>query len=239
MTMETTAAAAYQRTLKSNLPEQLILDNIDFVRKILSTMSLACRDAHDRENLESAGILGLVEAAGRFDPSQGCSFKTFAFPRIRGAILDELRKFAPVSQQTLTRIGKIKLAYETLKSPVTPEMLAAESGLTVQQVEECLEAMRFLKPQDWNDFHSEIHSSWKDASDQPGDALEREEMSELLASAIQRLPERERLVLTLYYNEQLTLAEIGSVIGVSESRSSRILAAAKFRLKELVRSKIN
>ena len=235
--MDSTATGAYQRSAKANTPEQLIMDNMDYVRRILSTMSIAVRDDDDRENLESAGILGLVEAAGRYDPSHGCSFKTFAFPRIRGAILDELRKCSPVSQQMLSRIGSLKSVYEKLEPPVTPEILARESGLSLDQVEECLEAMRFLKPQDWSDFQDEVHGSWRKMSSRPGDELERLEMKELLVDAIKQLPERERLVITMYYTEQLTLAEIGRVIGVSESRSSRILASAKFRLKELVREK--
>jgi RNA polymerase sigma factor for flagellar operon FliA len=96
--------------------------------------------------------------------------------------------------------------------------------------------MRFLKPEEWNDFSSIPHLTWN-ASGNLADAEEIADMKRQLAEAIQELPERERIVLTLYYSEELKLKEIGEVIEVSESRVSRILASAKFRLKELVHAK--
>jgi RNA polymerase sigma factor for flagellar operon FliA len=130
----------------------------------------------------------------------------------------------------------LKKAYERLEPPVTPELLSGETKLTLEQVYACLEAMRFLKPEDWNDFDCVVHGSWKSQCTDPEHEVEKQEMQQLLVDSIKQLPERERLVLTLYYSEELNLAEIGKVIEISESRVSRILAAAKFRLKELVRS---
>ena len=230
------AAATYRRTAKKDDREQLILNNVDYVGKILSTMSIAVKTPEQRENLESAGILGLVEAANNFDASRGVAFRTFAYSRIRGAIIDELRRLSPVSQQMLQQIGQLKKAYEKFEPPVTPEMLAKETRLKLEQVYACLEAMRFLKPEDWNDFACIVHGSWKSQFTDPEHEVEKQEMRQLLVDSIKELPERERLVLTLYYSEDLNLAEIGKVIEISESRVSRVLAAAKFRLKELVRS---
>ena len=228
----------YQRTAKRNQCDHLILENIDYVGRILSTMTIAVHTEDERENLHAAGVLGLVEAANKFDPTHNVAFRTFAFRRIQGAIIDELRKIAPVSQQVLQQIGVLKKAHEVLEPPVTPEALAGETGMSLEVVTATLEAMRFLKPEDWNDFTSIAHGSWKSSSDEPSAQIEGQEMANILAESIAQLPERERLVMTLYFSEELNLKEIGAVLEISESRVSRVLAAAKFRLKEIVETRV-
>lgn len=228
----------YKRTAAGADRERLILDNVEYVGKILSTMTVATDDPDERENLKSAGMVGLIESANNFDPKLGISFRTFAFPRIRGAIIDELRKLAPVSQQMLHQIGLVKKAHQQLEPPVSPEQLAEKTNLSLDQVEASLEAMRFLEPEDWNDLSNVVHQSWKSEESAPERQVERLEMKQILASSIKELPEKERLVVTLYYTEELNLVEIGQVLSLSESRISRILAAAKFRLKELVLSRL-
>ena len=229
------ATAQYEKASELIDREKLILEHVDYVRKIFASMAVNVHDDDQRENLYSAGVVGLVQAANAYDPSRGASFRTFSFPRIRGAIVDELRKISPVSQEVLKQIGQINKAYQRLDPPVTPELLAEYTGLSLDRVLTCLEAMRFLKPQDWSDFHCTIHSSWSSSEGSPEREAERTEMKSILADGIETLPENERITLTLYFTEELTLAEIGEVIGLSESRVSRLLASAKFRLKEFVR----
>lgn len=223
----------YRQASEQERRERLILDNIIFVRKILSTMVVNLAANVDREGLESAGIVGLVEAANSFDPARGVSFQTYAYTRIRGAIYDELRKTSPVSQLTLQQISLIREAHEKLTPPVHPELLVEATGLPMERIEICLEAMRFLAPQDWNDLFCVVHRTWRNHETEPPQILELEESKRVLAECIKQLPERERLTLTLYFNEDLTLAEIGEVLGISESYASRVLATAKYRLKEL------
>ena len=227
------AIQTYKKASSEQIRDQLILDNVDYVRKILSTITAGLPKHYDRENLEQAGIVALVETANTFDASRGVSFRTYCFPRIRGAIIDEMRKNSPVPQKMLEHIKQVKAAYEKLPPPVTPEDLADETGLGVEKISQVLEAMRFSKPQNWNDLYCTIHPGWQEGEEQPGHRLERNELKTLLADCIEKLPERERLILVMYFTEDLTLAEIGSVIGISESRVSRVLAAAKFRLKEM------
>ena len=224
----------YHRSGKQAYVEQLILDNLDYVRKILSTVTVGLPPHYDRENLEQAGVVGLVETAKSFDPAKGVAFRTYAFPRIRGAIVDEMRKNSPVPQKMLENIRIVNDAYKQLDSPVSPEMLADYLGFPLKKVQSILEAMKFLKPQQWNDLFGVVHSSWRSSPTGPERELEMQEKRRVVADCIERLPDRERLVLTLYYTEDLTLAEIGAVVGISESRVSRVLASAKFRLKELV-----
>lgn len=215
--------------------DQLILDNVDFVARILSTMTFNVRDEEAKENLHSAGIVGLVQAAHGYDPDQGVAFRTFAYPRVRGAIVDEMRKQSPVSQAVLQNIGRVRKAHDSIEPPVTQEKLAEATGLSIEQVNTCLEAMRFIKPDNWNDLSDVIHGSWRNAPNTPEHDVEREELRRILAEGIESLPEQERIVLTLYFTEELKLAEIGKVINLSESRVSKILTNAKFLLQEIVR----
>ena len=214
------------------------MDHIDYVGRILSTLTFKARNEEQRENLHAAGLLGLVQAANKFQPEKGVPFSTFAYTRIRGAILDELRKMALIPQQSLKLVQQIKEAHLSLKPPVTPEKLAEFTGLPLSKIEEGLEALRFLTPESWSDFSAVMYRQREDSSDSPMDEAERAEMKEILAESLLELPERERLVITLYYYEGLNLAEIGAVLELSESRISRVLASARYRLKELVRSRI-
>lgn len=234
--MNATSMKTYQR-IASECRDQLILGNLDYVARILSTMAIATRDEETRENLNSAGVVGLIEAANGFDPNHGVAFRTYAYPRIRGAIVDELRKQSPVSQKVLRQIGMIQRSYEELEPPVTPETLSEKTGLKIDEVNTCLEAMRFIRPDHWNDLSDVVHGSWREDANLPHQALETEEVKVLLAQSIEKLPDQERLVLTLYYSEELNLAEIGCVLDLSESRVSRILASARFRLQEIFRCK--
>lgn len=226
---------AYRKASRENSRDRLIIECLPYVRKILSKLTVGLPAHVDRDGLESAGVVGLVKAANSYDPSRGVAFKTFAYPRIHGAIIDELRKNSPVSQQMLDHLGKIREAYMQLSPPVLPEDLARQTGLSLSQVQDALEASRFLAPQSWNDLHCVLHSSWRESPEQPGQKLEQEEVKRVLAECIERLPEKQRLVLTMYHTEELTLAEIGAVLGYSESYISRLLSEATFNLKELYR----
>ena len=120
---------------------------------------------------------------------------------------------------------------------MTIEVVSKETGLTTEEVENCLEAIRLTRPTTWNDSISQSHSHRQQRLDQPGTVLEAAETKQVLADCIELLPEKERLVITLYYLEDLRLKEIGRVLKLSESRVSRILAKAEFRLKEYVRTR--
>ena len=187
----------------------------------------------DRENLESAGVVGLVEAAGAFDPQRGVPFKTFAYPRIRGAILDELRRNCPLPQQMLEKWSRLRAVYADVAGEATPEELAERSGLTVTEVAECLQAVQLTRPDAWYD---ELTEQLPTRGDPATDSeLERQEQVRVLADLIAALPDQQRLVVTLYYQRGLRLREIGEVLDLSESRISRILSRAELALREAAR----
>lgn len=227
------AVRAYHQVCRADLRDQLILENLSFVRHILGRMLGSLPDHVDSENLESAGILGLVEAAGQFDPDRGVAFTTFAYRRIKGAIVDELRRNCPLPQKMLQQWALIRSRSQNLDLPLTSEKIADATGLTVDQVEECLAAMRLTRPESWTEELYEIPNP-AERSDGAEQATSRIEQRELLVRAISQLPETMRNAVAMYHFENMRMKEIGEVLDLSESRVSRLLAEAELRLKTSV-----
>lgn len=230
-------ALVYRHASAQAQREELILSNLPLVRHILGRLAGQLPHGADFDNLEAAGVLGLVEAANRFDPERGVHFKTFAFSRIRGAIFDELRRNCPFPQEMLERMTKIRRLLERLTPPVSIETLAAHSGLSEDDVNECLAAMRFARSISWDELAGAGQRHLVSAQERPDHRLENAERKRLLAEAIGGLPENERLAISLYYLEDLRLKEIGEVLNLSESRVSRVLKSAEHRIEQYIRAK--
>ncbi len=213
--------------------DELILTHLPLVRHTIGRLIAHLPRGLDVDNLESAGVLGLVEAANNFDPERGVKFEVFAAWRIRGAVYDELRRNCPLPQHLLERIAKVREAYQTLVPPVTVEALAAHTGLGLEEVSDCLAAMRMARTVSWEGL-SEPRQA-QAAREEPRDGADLEDQKLLLARGIEALSERERLVVTLYYLEELRLKEIGQVLDLSESRVSRLLNGGLFHLGEFMR----
>lgn len=228
------AVKAYHKVCSMDLRDQLILEHLDYVRHILGKMLGTLPDYVDEDNLSSAGILGLVEAAGQYDPARGTAFTTFAFQRIRGAILDELRRNCPVPQTILQNWGLIRDASIHMAPPMTSEKLAERSGLSVQEVEDCLVAMRLTRPESWAEELGELPMP-ADRESSVDAGSNRGEEKQQLADAIEQLPEKMRLAITMYYMQDMRMKEIGEVLNLSESRVSRLIAGAELQLKTIVR----
>jgi len=225
---------AYRKAAARDERERLILEHLEDVRHILGRIAARLPSEVDRQNLESAGVLGLVEAAGQFDPGRGVDFGAFARLRIRGAILDELRRNCPLPQRMLKRMAIVKQAYLRLDPPVTPIAVANLTGLTVDEIDECRQAAALIRQEPWTD---DIGNSLVDPGSAAGDGIAtiaRQEDRMRLADAIEQLPHRERLVLTLYYLEDLRLREIADVLKLSESRVSRLLSRAEQIIRDLM-----
>jgi len=210
------------------------MDHLEYVRQILFKMRLPPKVDH--ENLESSGVLGLIEAANQYDSDRGVAFKTFAFVRIRGAILDELRRNSPLPQRMLQRVSKVRAAYEKLDPPVELADVARLTDLSLGDVTECLEAIRLIQPEPWNDLASMVETRAAE-QDQPSVIVEHRERQALMIECIEALPERDRILISMYYMDDLRLVEIGAVLGIAESSVSRALSKAEFRLKELIRQR--
>ncbi len=230
-------AQVYQQLSAQALREELILGNLSLVRHFVGRLLAKLPPRVDLDNLHAAGTLGLVEAANRFDSGRGVAFQTFAYTRIRGAIYDELRRNCPFPQEILEHIAKVRRVLQTSTPPVTPEFLAENTGLTVDQVTECLAALRMTRTLSLDQVTEPNTNVRTCGIDRPEHRLEDIERKNLLSQAITELPERERLAVTLYYMEDLRLKEIGHVLGLSESRVSRLLKCAEHRIEEYIRAK--
>ncbi len=231
------SAQVYQQVSAQTLREELILGNLGLVRHILGRLSARLPRGVDLDNLEAAGVLGLVEAANRFQPERGITFKTFAYTRIRGAIYDELRRNCPLPQDLLERTAKVRRSLQSMAAPASIEKLAEETGLTEDDVTECLAAMRMTRNVSWDKIAASSGGQLADTTEGPDALLETAERKKLLVEAITQLPESERLSITLYYMEDLRLKEIGRVLNLSESRVSRLLKSAEHHIEEHIRAK--
>ncbi len=232
--MTTTSTRQNRVSDRTEATDELILSHLGYVRHILNRLLAQLPPRVDAENLESAGVLGLIEAARQFDADRDVEFRTFAYQRIRGAILDELRRNCPLSQQMLQRIALLRRAREQVGPGATVEQLAEASGLPVEQVTDCLTAARLTRPESWNEaVHSQ--ASVPDGGEQE---TERAEMQQVLADGIETLPDTMRLAVSLHYLEGLKLREVGAVLGLSESRVCRIVNSARDRLKDYVRHRM-
>ena len=229
-----THEATYKSQGQQQLRDDLILEHLDYVQSILGKTIVELPHHIDRENLESAGVLGLVEAAQQFDPSRGVEFKTFAYRRIRGAILDELRRNSPLPQRMMQMIAKVRRACEHVEPPVTPEEIARHADMTLDDVEASLAAMRMRRMQAWEESEGWLLEIADARLAEPDAQVELRDAQQCLAEAIEQLPENERLTVTLYYLEDLRLREIGEVLNLSESRVSRLLSKAEFRLGQIM-----
>jgi RNA polymerase sigma factor for flagellar operon FliA len=193
----------------------------------------------------SYGIFGLIDAIDKFDPGRGFKFETYAIARIKGAIIDELRSIDWVPRSVRAKARAVERAYSKLENELkrTPDdrEVAAELGMSEAELNHVLSQVSFVGLVALDELlsasgsdrggSSTVGDTIADRAHDPVEAFEVDEMKHLLADAINRMPDRERLVLTLYYYEGLTLAEIGAVLGVTESRVCQIHTKAILQLR--------
>ncbi len=216
--------------------DTLVLGHVPLLRHIVGRMAFELPGGMDRDDLFGFGMLGLLAAADSWDPGRGFAFSTYAYPRIRGAILDELRRqdFLPRGRREKVRELESVVAEGRQRdgSPPSPEEIALAMGLSVEEVDEVLLAARSaLESSIDGPGGEELGALLGDpkALDPVGSA-EWNELRELLAQAVADLPEQDRTVITLYYAEELLLREIAQMMGVTESRISQIHTRALYRL---------
>ncbi len=210
------------------------------VKRIAFHMMMRMPASVQVDDLIQAGMIGLIEAAQKYDASKGASFETYAGIRIRGAIVDEMRRgdWAPRSvHRNSRRIARAIRSVEARTGRDAHDVeVAAELDVSMEEYYSMLQDSNCSRLYSYEETFGEEDSNI-DASDassafaSPFEGLQREGLKRALADAISQLPERERMVLALYYNEELNLKEIGLVLGVSESRISQIHSQAAARLK--------
>lgn len=240
------ALEAYARSARPASREErdrLVTEYLPLVHHVLGRLPIRLPPGLEREDLFEVGVLGLMNAAESYNPAKGAAFKTHAFVNIRGAILDEIRRHDPVPRSRRDRLRLLghverELA-ERLERPPTPEEIAKEARLSIEQVEESLvhaHGMSVLSLDDPGDAGDGdgpmrlVECLRMPGSPDPADEAARRELKARLAKAIEDLPERERRVVVLYYAHDLRLKEIGEIMEITESRVSQIHARALLRL---------
>lgn len=222
--------------------DRMIEQYLPLVRYVVARLPVTMPGSLDKDDFYSVGVIGLMHAATTFDPTRGASFKTFAYTAIRGAILDEVRKHDPVPRNRRDRLRKMDRANSQLWNELGREPTLAELAEVLECEEsdldddlQALHTTRCLSLDETyagEDGGSTMGASIADlSSDDPTACADESEQRERLARAIAELPETDRHVVVLYYNEQLYLKEIGKILGVTESRVSQILTRATERLR--------
>ena len=224
--------------------ERLITEYAPLVKNIAGRMAMKLPQHINQDDLRSAGIMGLLDAVDKFNPDRGVSFKSYAEFRIRGAIIDDLRSMDWVPRSVRRNAKRLEEAYskvENLKMrPASDEEVAEELEMDLEAFYKFIDESKGISI--LNEFEMLNKTSKIDVNSpgilsigrkngNPLDSLDMSEMRETIADAIERLPKNERTVIALYYYEELTMKEIGNVMGYTESRVSQLHTKAVVRLR--------
>lgn len=235
-------AAGYQSV--QNLSAESLIDRYAaLVRRVAYHLAGRLPDSVDVEDLIQAGMLGLLEAAGKYTGERGASFETYAGIRIRGAMLDELRRtdWAPRSVHRSVRdmVSAVHAVETRLGRRATDTEIASELQVSLDRYHEITREALSCRM-----FSTEDLTAWQattadhaaaDETARPESRVEKMDFERALTSAIVNLPEREALIMSLYYTDELNMKEIGQVLGVSESRVCQLHGQALVRLKARLR----
>lgn len=234
----------YVETRSAELRDRLIIAYSGLVKIVAGRMSMYLGYNVEFEDLVSYGVFGLIDAVDKFDFEKGVKFETYASLRIKGAILDQIRKMDWIPRTLRQRQKKIENALRDIEGRLnrgaTDEELALELGITLEELEEWknqAEVSSIISLDDYLDQGSDIKPDGTreigiSSFEAPESYVEKEELKKALALAIDGLTDKEQKVISLYYFEELTLKEISAVLSVSESRISQLHTRALSKLKE-------
>ncbi|HXW33836.1 MAG TPA: RNA polymerase sigma factor WhiG [Acidimicrobiales bacterium] len=234
----------YKSSGERGLRDQLIVLYSPLVKYVAARVAVGLPQHVDGSDLVSYGIIGLIDAIDRFDPVRAVKFETYAIPRIKGAIIDELRAIDWVPRSVRAKARAVEQAYASLEATLlrtpTDAEIAAELGMSEKELQDVLRQVSFVGIAALDEVflvggdrteRTTLGDTIPDATAGPVAIFEDKESKEILAQAISQLGDRERTVLSLYYYEGLTLAEIGEILGVTESRVCQIHTKAVLQLR--------
>ena len=247
---ESRKMSAAWRAYGETLSEQENLKNhMPLVRSVVDRMRASLPPTVDVEDLYSVGLLGLIQAVRRFDPTLGVTFASYATMRIRGAVLDELRRVDWMSRSLRVKAKKVTDIIASIEQkvgrPATEAEVAAELGISSEEYSELLDELRPLSyveldavagEEDDSNMHDVVPDEKQPTA---SDLAMKNELIKLVVERLEKLPEMQRKILAMYYFENLRLAEIARVFGVTESRICQIHTQAVLSLKNYIRSAAN
>ncbi|MBU3159021.1 FliA/WhiG family RNA polymerase sigma factor [Clostridium frigoris] len=226
-----------------DIREQIVKKHIPLVKYIASRVIIGKTKYVEYEDLISYGMLGLMDALGKYDATKGMKFSSYASIRIKGAMIDELRRNSPISKGAMDKLNRYNEAIEKLQKCLyrepTNHEIARELCITINEVASIENNINYISVVSLEDLiFSEdddmpLSGTIKDnRSPSPEGALEEKEQIEYLALGLDSIKEKDKLVLTLYYFEGLTLKEIGNILSVSESRVCQLHSRALINLRK-------
>jgi RNA polymerase sigma factor for flagellar operon FliA len=225
--------------------ERLILRYAPLVKYVAGRVSVGLPQNVDTADLVSNGMFGLIDAIEKFDPDRAIKFETYAVTRIRGAIIDELRSFDWVPRSVRQKARNVERSYASLLSGLgrnpTDEEVAEDMGISIKSLRQVFRQVSYVHVAaldellslggDKSDRVTLGDTIPDEQSDDPVSAFEAEETKEILGAVVSDLPEREMIVISLYYYEGMTLNEVGQVLGVTESRACQLHTKAVMQLR--------
>jgi len=230
----------YRKTNDPQLREKLILQYAPIVKFVAGRLVAHIGQHVDFEDLISYGIFGLIDAIDKFDADKGVKFETYASVRIRGSIIDNIRKMDWVPRTLRQKNRQLETSYAELEASLgrepTDEELAEKLQMTLEDTQELMRRSSVASLISLDDYMDQNHEvvfqpTTGNPVENPEAAYEKQELKKMLADAIDGLTEKEKQVITFYYFEELTLKEISAIMGVSESRISQIHSKAVMRLQ--------
>ncbi len=240
----------YRKSETEEMRQMLLNKFLPLVRNVASRMAMGFPRSVELPDLINTGVIGLIEAFRNFDPGRGVKFETYAVPRIRGAILDELRALDWVPRSTRAKSREIERSYNILENkygrPPEKTELAKHMKVTIEELHLSLDDVSgtnilslddIIFREDDNRQVSRIETIVDSSKINILGELEKDELRAFLSIAMEKLTAQEKLVIALYYYEELTLKEIGEVMSISESRVSQIHTRAVSKLRTMVQEK--
>jgi RNA polymerase sigma factor for flagellar operon FliA len=227
----------------AQLREEIVVQYAPLVRYVIGRLALRIPSSIDREDLLGYGTIGLIEAVDRFDPQRGVRFETYAIQRIRGSVIDQLRRLDPVTRGVRQKAGQIERAMSeiSMERGRLPEdvEVAERLGMGLDEYNRVLrESNIYLVPLEGGSRGDDevllIETIVDEDSPDPVNISMDQELIGLLTEAIEKLAERDQLILKLYHYEELTLKEIGQVLDITESRVSQLHSRAILQLRSIL-----
>ena len=236
----------YDKTKSPELREKMILEYAPLVKLVAGRLSMYLGHNVEYEDLCSYGIFGLIDAIDKFDLGMNVKFETYASLRIRGSILDQIRKMDWIPRTVRNKQKQIDEAMKKIEAEkghvATDEEIAQELGITDEEYVDWLSSMKItglVSLDEFMDSGSDVSAAASESSTTarfvgPEENIEKQELTAKLGEALQTLTEKEQKVITLYYYEELTLKEIANVLEVSESRISQLHTRALGKMKKVM-----
>ncbi len=235
-------------SLQPHIKEKIVLEHTPLIRYIVNRIAVRLPSHIDLDDLHNTGVIGLMDAIDKYDPDKNCKFKTYAEFRIKGAILDQLRSLDWVPRSIRQKSRRLEQAYtqveQRLGRSATETEIADSLGIELEEFHYLINQVKGISMINLDELRSNSDGDqplygdiFEDVkAENPFTSLGSREMRQAVADCISGLPEKERLVISLYYYEDLNMKEIGNVLGITESRVCQIHTKAVARLHSKLRT---